>query len=82
MNCLKWTFDYSGEWTAWSVAKEGLQYRIQVCDDGTFDISKSDHGLTRRVETFQRLRNAKEFCETEERVYTANLFSQETNKGD
>jgi hypothetical protein len=66
---MDWVFDCRGEWTTWSKAKEGLQYRIYVCDDGTFDISRSDHGLTRRVDTFQRLLNAKVFCETEERVH-------------
>jgi hypothetical protein len=70
---MNWVFDYDGEWTAFSKAKEGLQYRIQVCDDGTFDIGKSDHGLTRRVDTFQRLHNAKVFCETEERVHLEQL---------
>ena len=66
---MTWVFDFDGEWTAWSAAKECLQYRIQVCDDGTFDISRSDHGLTNRKETFQALRNAKAFCETEEKVH-------------
>lgn len=66
---MNWQFDHSGEWTAWSAAKEGLQYRIQVCEDGTFDISKSDHGLVSRSETFQMLRNAKAFCDTAESVH-------------
>lgn len=70
---MNWVFDYSGEWTALSEAKEGLQYRIQVCDDGTFDISKSDHGLVTRTETFQMLRNAKEFCETAESALRQQL---------
>lgn len=65
---LNWTFDFSGEWVAWSKSKQGLAYRIQVCDDGTFDISRSDHGLVSRTETFQFLRNAKAFCETSESV--------------
>ena len=66
---MNWVFDNSGEWTAWSDAKEGLRYRIQVCDDGTFDISKSDHGLTGKVDTFPLLSNAKVFCETQEKAY-------------
>jgi hypothetical protein len=66
---MKWIFDYSGEWAAWSKAKEGLQYRIQVCDDGTFDISKSDHGLINRKETFKELRSAKAFCESSENTF-------------
>jgi hypothetical protein len=78
---MKWIFDYSGEWTAWSKAKEGLQYRIQVCDDGTFDISKSDHGLTRPVDTFQRLRTAKAFCEAEEIVHARNNKDYDPNDG-
>jgi hypothetical protein len=66
---MKWHFGHDGEWVARSKAKDGFVYRIQVCEDGTFDISKSDHGFTRRVDTFQRLHNAKTFCETEERVH-------------
>ena len=73
---MNWVFDYEGEWTA-SSAEEGLQYRIQVCDDGSFDISKSDHGLTNRKETFQRLRNAKLFCETEEQALADTLLEQD-----
>lgn len=68
-NEVNWYFNHEGEWTAWSDAKKGLQYRIVVCDDGTFDVSRSDHGLTNRKETFQALRNAKAFCETEEKVH-------------
>lgn len=66
---MNWHFGHDGEWLAWSKAKDGFVYRIQVCEDGTFDISKSDHGLTRRVDAFQRLHNAKAFCETEEKVH-------------
>ena len=70
---MKWHFGHDGEWLAWSKAKDGLVYRIQVCEDGTFDISRSDHGLTRRVDTFQRLHNAKSFCETEEKVHLERI---------
>ncbi len=66
---MNWIFDFAGEWTAWSKAKKGMQYRVQVCEDGTFDISKSDYGLVRKVDTFQRLSNAKTFCETEDEVH-------------
>ncbi len=76
---MNWLFDFAGEWTAWSKAKEGMQYRIQVCEDGTFDISKSDHGLVIRTDTFQMLRNAKAFCETAESVFEA--INYDPNEG-
>ena len=73
MGPLNWKFYGEGEWEAESRAKEGLTWRAQVRDDGTFDISRSDHGLTNRKEMFQYLRNAKRFCETEESVFADGL---------
>lgn len=70
---MKWHFGNDGEWIAWSKAKDACVYRIQVCEDGTFDISKSDDGLVRQVDAFQRLRNAQAFCEQEEKVHLESV---------
>jgi hypothetical protein len=47
---LKWDFDDQGEWSAPSTLKDSdgdalYQYRIQVCADGTFDVTGSDAEL-------------------------------------
>jgi hypothetical protein len=73
---MNWIFDHNGQWQASSKAKAGFMYRVSVCEDGTFDISRSDHGLVRSVDQFQRLRNAQLFCETEEKVHS---FEEELN---
>lgn len=47
---LKWSFDGRGEWEAESAATcDGIarRYRIQVCEDGSFDCSRSDPQLIR-----------------------------------
>lgn len=59
-----WQFDGEGEWEAVSIAASPLCWRLHVCDDGTFDVSSSDVGLTDRQETFHSLQEAKSFCES------------------
>lgn len=57
---LRFIFDGTGEWTC---DTERGTYRIQVCDDGSFDVSRSDSSLgIRNVLTFHSLREAKAFC--------------------
>jgi hypothetical protein len=69
---IRWEFDGSGEWTAYSCAHDDgvhFEYRIQVCDDGTFDISKSDGELvphTPKPECLPLLSLAKAACEKAE----------------
>lgn len=68
MSVLRWNFDYAGQWSADSqVDGEGMyQWRIGVCDDGTFDVSESDVRLTKRRDTFDTLKMAKAWCERED----------------
>lgn len=74
---LEWDFDDQGEWCATSAMKDAdgdalFQYRIQVCRDGTFDITASDKelglaefGLAGR-RTTELFRNAVNTCEYRE----------------
>lgn len=67
MKSLCWKFDGSGEWEAESPQMAGATYRIQVCDDGTFDIFKCDRELELTgVKCLQSLANAKEVCRIRE----------------
>lgn len=64
---LRWEFDSQGEWTAFSLAQDGgvpFQYRIQVCDDGTFWVVRSDSELVGEhpPECFPSLCKAQEWC--------------------
>ena len=63
MVLLHFEFDYQGMWTAVS-PKNGLTYVIDVCDDGEFDISRSDSDLIggKSVETFANLTAARDKC--------------------
>ena len=63
MVLLHFEFDYQGMWTAVS-PKNGLTYVIDVCDDGEFDISRSDSDLIggKSVATFASLIEAKDKC--------------------
>lgn len=71
---LKWEFDSLGQWQAESsqIDEDGFAYewRISVCDDGTFTVVDSDSELTTRRETFSTLQTAKAFCESSEAVAT------------
>jgi hypothetical protein len=65
---MRWDFDGAGEWRAWSDRMDSddvchLEWRIQVCDDGTFSVNASDPELTERKETFPTLQAAKDFCQ-------------------
>lgn len=69
---MEWCFD-DGEWEAESeLHDEGSRFvwRIQVCDDGSFDVSRSDIELTKRSRTFATLAEAKDFCERKETLLT------------
>lgn len=65
---MKWFFHYDeGRWSASSCYHdEGLpfQWRIGVCEDGTFCVSDSDPELTTCKETLASLIEAKVFCES------------------
>ena len=67
---MLWRFDGSGEWEAFSAVGDQSAppvWRIQVCDDGTFDVNQSDDGLiARKYGTFGTLRAAKTACENGE----------------
>lgn len=72
---MEWSFD-DGEWEADSEFVDEpdpigqLTWRIQVCDDGSFDVSRSDIELTKRSRTFATLAEAKDFCERKETLLT------------
>jgi len=64
---MKWTFDGEGEWTALSQINANWMYRIQVCEDGTFDISRSNRSLQLDgAPCLSSLTAAKLACETRE----------------
>ena len=64
---MKWTFDGEGEWTALSEVNADWMYRIQVCEDGTFDISRSNRSLQLDgMPCLSSLTAAKLACETRE----------------
>lgn len=70
---MKWDFNGDGSWEAFSAQQDDgsqFQWRISVCDDGTFDVSESDPELTNRKEGFSTLAAAKQFCEELERQAT------------
>jgi hypothetical protein len=81
---LHFTYDYSGEWTAESglppeiIGEDEvpLLWVIGVCDDGTFDVSKSDARLTDRKECFPTLDKAKEFCRGAEKDLLAEMTEE------
>jgi len=64
---MRWRFDGSGEWEAFSVVGDQSNppvWRIQVCDDGTFDVNQSDEGLIAgKFGAFGTLEGAKTVCE-------------------
>ena len=62
---MNWSFDGDGGWDAFSsVGDDGMMFnwRIVVCEDGTFSVNESDGELTDRKETFDTLRDAKTWC--------------------
>lgn len=67
---MEWRFDGSGEWEAFSSVGDQSSppvWRIQVCDDGTFDVNESDAGLIAgKYGTFGTLDGAKTACENGE----------------
>jgi len=82
---LSWTFDDDGSWESDSVMHDmgvAFQWRIVVCEDGSFDVSESaivvcedcsfdvsesaKECIGSRRETFQCLRNAQVWCEERE----------------
>ena len=72
---MQWRFDGSGEWEAFSAVGDPAcppVWRIQVCDDGTFDVMQSDEGLIHgRFKTWKSLQTAKECCEAGEMARVA-----------
>lgn len=70
-----WRFDGSGEWEAFSSQGDPESpdmWRIQVCDDGTFDVNCSDSWLLNgKVKTWPSLSVAKEWCESGEMAIVA-----------
>lgn len=64
---LSWKFDGTGAWEAVSLF-DSLMWRIVVCDDGSFDVSESDPGMTQHKTTFSGLDAAKSFCQREEHI--------------
>ena len=67
---MRWRFDGSGEWEAFSSVGDQSNppvWRIQVCDDGTFDVHQSDEGLIAgKFGAFWTLKGAKTVCENGE----------------
>lgn len=73
---LKWTFDPPGDWEAGSAIKDddgdALDWRIQVVEDGTFNVSESDRELIPYpVRCFPMLAKAQEWCELVEAALVA-----------
>jgi len=78
---MLWRFDDKGEWEAESAVHEGEswnpQWRIQMCEDGTFDVNQSDPGLIAgKCKTWKTLKNAMDYCESAESTRVA-LSTQE-----
>ena len=77
MSNLRWDFDYSGQW----IARSGLHlgddvhsdWRINVCDDGSFSVEDSDSELTTRKQTFDSFESAKIWCQSEEDKYVLGV---------
>ena len=77
MSNLRWDFDYSGQW----IARSGLHlgddvhsdWRINVCDDGSFSVEDSDSELTTRNQTFDSFESAKIWCQSEEDKYVSGV---------
>ena len=77
MSNLRWDFDYSGQW----IARSGLHlgndvhsdWRINVCDDGSFSVEDSDSELTTRNQTFDSFESAKIWCQSEEDKYVLGV---------
>lgn len=72
VNTLRWDFDGDGEWSAMSCVHDDgyiFEWRIQVCEDGTFSIAASDGELCARPETFESLREAKQWCNDRDAEY-------------
>lgn len=70
-NPLFWECAGHGEWQADScLHDEGIPFVwvIGVCNDGTFDVSKSDSELTDRKDCFPTLAAAKAFCQASENL--------------
>lgn len=67
-----WDFDGDGVWEAFSSIQDdemAFEWRIVVCEDGTFSVAESDPELTDREETFDTLRDAKSWCEEREKEF-------------
>jgi hypothetical protein len=78
---MQWEFDGFGQWEAYSSVDEfGTEpmYKIQVCEDGTFDISQSSVELLqyRKVNTFKNLGIAKSWCDSCEQARVALKVSK------
>jgi hypothetical protein len=78
---LHWQFSYDYHyWYAFSAAFPAtLAWNIGVCNDGTFDVSKSDSKLLGpfRLPTFKNLQAAKDFCEAWEARHRKQTRIQE-----
>lgn len=76
---LRFSFDGEGQWEAASRFHDSgipFNYMIQVCDDGTFDVSQTDSELlggTEKRECFRSLDAAKDWCEANEVVVNFKL---------
>lgn len=76
---MKWEFDGDGMWTAFSAVTDdgsSFEWRIAVCDDGTFCVNESDAELTDRKETFDTLRDAKTWCEEKETDWVRSMMQE------
>jgi len=76
---LSWKFDGTGAWEAFSDAATAM-WRIVVCDDGTFDVSESDPGLTDHKGSFCGLESAKAFCHYEDNKLEKPIRSLANNQ--
>ena len=82
---LTWSFDGQGEWSASSAINDdgsSFDYRIGVCDDGSFDVSQSDSELigNARPETFPSLADAQGWCNNNEFSMVKSLRDKLTSK--
>lgn len=73
---MQWKFDGKGEWEAASSVDtygSNPMWRVQVCDDGTFDVSATDEELLqyRKVKTFSTLKIAQSYCASGEAARVA-----------
>lgn len=76
-----WEFDGRGQWERSAKRDTGQlrEFCIQVCDDGTFDVSQSTPELLgyKKIDTFATFSDAADYCDSMDVVDGFELHSSE-----